>query len=108
MGISVQVWTQTPEKLTYTGGGGTGGGGALVRHIAFGRGLPDAIAAWLVELKRKMFVCDCQALQTVWPLLFPAALWEGAEGSCAAGGRGGAQQVDQGGVRLQRGHDLGV
>lgn len=86
MGISIQVWTQTPEKLTYTGGGYTGGGGPLMRQIAFRRDLQDAIAAWLVELKRKMLVCDFQSLQAPWALLFPAALREGAESSCAAGG----------------------
>lgn len=108
MGLSIQVWTQTPEKLPYTGGGDTGGGGPLVRQIAFRGDLQRALAAWLVELKRKTLVCDLQALQAQWALLSPAALREGAESSRAAGGRGRAQQVDQGGVGLQRCHDLPV
>lgn len=86
MGISIQVWTQTPEELADTGGGGAGGGGPLVRQVAFRRDLQDAVAAWLVELKGKMLVGDRQPRQAQWALLLPAALGEGAEGSRAAGG----------------------
>lgn len=88
VGISIQVWTQTPEKLAYVGGGATGGGGPLVRQRAFRRDLQDPVAAWLVELQREMLVRDFQSLQAQWALLFSAALsgGEGAESCCAAGG----------------------
>lgn len=87
MGISIQVWTQTPEKLAYTGGGGTGGGGPLMRQRAFRRDLQDPVAAWLIELQRKMLVRDFQSLRAQWALLFSAALRKGeaAEGRGAAG-----------------------
>lgn len=87
MGISIQVWTQTPEKLAYTGGGSTGGGGPLMRQRAFRRDLQDPVAAWLIELQRKILVRDFQSLQAQWALLFSAALRkrEAAESSGAAG-----------------------
>lgn len=94
MGVSIEVWTQTPEKLPYTGGGQGGGRGALRSQISFRRVLQDSVAARLIELKRKTLVGDFEALQAQGPLLLPAPFREGADRGGAAGGGGGAQQVD--------------
>lgn len=94
MGVGVQVWTQTPEELAYTGGGQGGGRGALRSRGSFRRLLQDPVAARLKQLKRKRLVGDLEALQAQGPLLLPAPFREGADRGGAAGGGGGAQQVD--------------